>query len=206
MVQGGAMASLSKREYKGGVFKFFHPETRFPKSAFTGSMRTISQHDTKRVFTHRSVSMWMDRQLAGWLSLHQLWCHPQKHPVSFVLLCFGKMTSSFCYLLTSSVNGVLFLLSLLNCPKDWSDRNSFWQLILQTVCSRSQLQLEVEWKDSPTEAAVVKYRGNGAHFLASLCWKTFTADQPQRDAGLTVGLLVMESYRSCHKFWCSEVR
>lgn len=39
-------------------------------------------------------------------------------------------------------------------------------------------------KDSPTEAAVVKYRGNGAHFFSQS----------------------LESYRSCQKFWCcSEV-
>ena len=38
---------LSAQEYKGGVFRFFHHETRFQKSVFTGSMWTIGQNDAK---------------------------------------------------------------------------------------------------------------------------------------------------------------
>lgn len=64
----------------------------------------------------------------------------------------------------------LFLLSLLNCLKDWSDRNSFWQLILQTVCSRSQLQLEVEWKAVLQKQQWLNIEVMVHIFLASL-WK-----------------------------------
>ena len=35
--------SLATLEHKGSVFGFFHPEIRFQKSAFTGSMWTIVQ-------------------------------------------------------------------------------------------------------------------------------------------------------------------
>ena len=47
------------------VFRFVlefwdHPETRFKKkSAYTGSMWTISQNHAKHAFTHKSVSRWM---------------------------------------------------------------------------------------------------------------------------------------------------
>ena len=39
-------------------WSFFHPETRFQKSAFTGSMWTIGQN----VFTQKRVSMWTAQQ------------------------------------------------------------------------------------------------------------------------------------------------
>ena len=50
--------SLSTREHEGGVFTFFHPETRFQKSVFTGSMRTIEQNDAKHVSLHTKVFPW----------------------------------------------------------------------------------------------------------------------------------------------------
>ena len=37
---------------KGSVFEFFHPETRFQKSVFTGSMLAIGQNDAKRACLH----------------------------------------------------------------------------------------------------------------------------------------------------------
>ena len=37
--------SPSTREQEGCVFGFFHPETRFQKSAFSGSMWTVGQND-----------------------------------------------------------------------------------------------------------------------------------------------------------------
>ena len=48
------MVSLFWKVCKGGVFGFFHPETRFQKSAFsgaafTGSMWMIGQNDAKHV-------------------------------------------------------------------------------------------------------------------------------------------------------------
>ena len=57
--------SPSTRRCEGRVFRFFHPETWFQKSAFTGSMWTISQNDAKRVFTHKSVSMWTASMLVS---------------------------------------------------------------------------------------------------------------------------------------------
>ena len=49
------MASARKRE--GCVFRFFHPVSRFQRSAFsgaafTGSMWTIGQNDAKHVHLH----------------------------------------------------------------------------------------------------------------------------------------------------------
>ena len=46
--------SLSKREHKDGIFEFFHPEARFKKSTFIGTVVTesiwrIGQNDTKHV-------------------------------------------------------------------------------------------------------------------------------------------------------------
>ena len=55
--------SLSKRERKGRVFKVFHPETRFQKSAFigtafTGSTWTTGKNGAKHAFTQKKkVSM-----------------------------------------------------------------------------------------------------------------------------------------------------
>ena len=44
--------SPSTWERKGSVLGFFNPETRFQKSAFTGSMWTIGQNDAKHVRLH----------------------------------------------------------------------------------------------------------------------------------------------------------
>lgn len=49
---------LSTWERKGSVFGFFHPETRFQKSAFPGSFWMISENDAKHLHKKKSVSMW----------------------------------------------------------------------------------------------------------------------------------------------------
>ena len=50
--------SLSTLKREGSIFEFFHPETRFQKSVFsgavfTGSMWTIVQNDAKNVCLHK---------------------------------------------------------------------------------------------------------------------------------------------------------
>lgn len=55
---------LSKGKRKGSIFKFFHYETRFQKSVFTGtafagSMWMIGQKDATRAFTQKSIFMSM---------------------------------------------------------------------------------------------------------------------------------------------------
>ena len=54
---------LSTQKHKDCFFRFFHPETRFQKSAFSGvafigSMWMIGQNDAKHAFPLKSVSVW----------------------------------------------------------------------------------------------------------------------------------------------------
>ena len=48
-------ADCPNENTRGGSLEFFHPETRFQNSAFTGSMWTIGQNNTKHLRLHTRV-------------------------------------------------------------------------------------------------------------------------------------------------------
>ena len=82
---------LSKQECKAGVFEFSHPETRFSKSAFTGtafkgSICMIGQNDVKHVRSHTKAYP------CGW-PLNLLPAKDRRHSFSL----FQRLMSQGCF-------------------------------------------------------------------------------------------------------------